>query len=127
MVFHKRFHSSRTIGSSIEAMACNFLKQQNLKIVEQNYRCRMGEIDIIAQDKETLVFVEVRYRKKNCFAQAEETVNYKKQKRIINTSLHFLVSHKLVEKVPCRFDVVGVNLIEGKIPELTWIKNAFEA
>ncbi len=94
-----------SIGHDSENMAYNYLQEHGLKLAEKNYRCRSGKIDLIMQDKDQLVFVEVRYRKCENFGTAIETVDQKKIKKLISTAHHYLARNKL--DVPARFDVVG--------------------
>ena len=75
--------STLTTGQQAELLACQYLQQYKLKLITKNYHCRRGEIDLIMQDKKTLVFIEVRYRKNDRFGSALESVNYKKQAKIM--------------------------------------------
>ena len=95
-----------------------FLKQQGLYIKARNFRCRSGEIDLIARDGRYLVFVEVKYRHTSGSGGASAAVNYKKQKMISRASLFYLVRYGYPEDTPCRFDVVA---IDGQ--NIQWIKN----
>ncbi|MDB4512234.1 YraN family protein [Arenicella sp.] len=90
---------------------------------QKNYNCRFGEIDIVMQDHNYLVFVEVRHRKSNLFGGALESVDSRKQKKLRNSAEHYLIKHKKTDS-PCRFDILCVN---GDLnnPEIDWIKNAF--
>jgi putative endonuclease len=113
------------IGAAAEEQAKAYLEAQGLSLAERNYRCRQGEIDLIMQDRETLVFVEVRYRKHSHFGGAESSITRGKQRRIIMAASHFLQSMKGRNIPPCRFDVLA---IEGKEPQnIHWIKDAFQA
>lgn len=106
-------------GQVFEDKACAFLKKQGLKLVEKNYRCRNGEIDLIMQDKNHLVFVEVRYRKNNEYGSAVETVDKSKIKKLVTTAQHYLLQNKL--DIPTRFDVIG---FDASLKP-NWISNAF--
>ena len=113
------------IGAKAEEIARIYLEQQGLRLVEQNYRCRQGEIDLIMQDGETLTFVEVRYRKSTGFGSAAESVTPAKQRRIITTATHYLQSKNERKMPPCRFDMLA---IEGKEQQnINWIRDAFQA
>ena len=113
------------IGAIAEEQAKSYLETQGLTLAERNYRCRQGEIDLIMQDQETLVFIEVRYRKHSHFGGAESSITPTKQQRIIMAASHFLQSRKGHNIPPCRFDVLA---IEGKEPQnIHWIKDAFQA
>lgn len=103
-----------------EQAAGFYLEQQGYEIVEWNYRCPLGEIDLIAKEGAVLVFCEVKYRRNQGCGSAAEAVDRKKQKKIWRTALQYLTVHG-IETVPCRFDVVSIE--DGKI---SVIKNAFE-
>lgn len=89
----------------------------------RNYLCKMGEIDIIMQDRQTLVFVEVRYRKRSSFGSASESVTRSKQQKLIRAAQHYLSRHNQHHR-PCRFDVLAIN---GQADQpIEWIPNAFQ-
>lgn len=111
-------------GFAAEASARDYLIAQGLSWVESNYRCRLGEIDLIMRDKDYWVFVEVRSRASKAYGGAIESITYGKQQKLLRTASLYLLTHKLHESAPVRFDVVS---IEGKPPQLTWISNAFGA
>lgn len=108
-------------GKQAEQQAALYLQQQGLHILQRNYLCKGGEIDIIAQDKNTLIFVEVRSRASTLFGSAAETITRQKQKRIILAARHYLVKLRTKEASPCRFDAI---LIDGH--RLKWEKNCFQ-
>ena len=116
--------TSHDIGAQAEDLALQYLQQQGLSVVNRNYHCRQGEIDLIMVDTNTLVFIEVRYRKSAKFGGALESVNYTKQKRIIQTAQHYL-QQPTPSHNSCRFDVVAINANQPK-PEIIWIKDAFQ-
>jgi len=89
--------------------------------LDKNYRCKLGEIDLIMQHEDTLVFVEVRLRSHPAFANAAESVTIRKQQKIIYAAQHYLQQHRLTDKAICRFDVIG--FCKNGDPE--WIQNAF--
>ncbi|OAJ34974.1 YraN family protein [Piscirickettsia salmonis] len=109
----------RTKGSDAERYALSYLKKQGLILLQQNYSCRFGEIDLVMQEHTDLIFIEVRYRKSALFGSPAATVNYKKQQRIIKTARHYL--SKLHYSPNCRFDVIAItdSLLE-------WIQDAFQ-
>lgn len=109
------------IGTAYEKKAVLFLQEKGYEILKTNFRCRQGEIDIIAQDGRYLVFVEVKYRHDDKGGLPEEAVGKDKQKRIIQTAKYYLYQKGVSEETPCRFDVVG---ILGK--RIRLIRNAFE-
>ena len=111
-------------GASAERKAEEFLSSQGLAIIERNYRCRRGEIDLIMRDRETILFVEVRFRKNLGFGTPAETVTLGKQKKIIATARYFLQMHRNYLRSPCRFDVLAIS---GSSQEnVDWIKDAFQ-
>lgn len=113
-------------GVWAEKKALEFLESNGLKPLQTNYHGPGGEIDLIMMDNNILVFIEVRYRSKNNYIHAIETIDQKKCMRIINTGQHYLQTHLNKSDNTCRFDVV---VICGEInkPEIGWIKNAFQA
>lgn len=110
----------REIGTKEEALAAAFLKKQGYQIVEQNFRCRLGEIDIIARDGSVLVFLEVKYRKNDRYGNPAEAVTFRKQQKICKVADYYRMIHRISERQPCRFDVVA---IQGEAIRL--IQNAF--
>lgn len=110
-------------GVLAEQWAARYLQQQGLKLIEQNYRGRFGEIDLIMQDGATLVFIEVRLRKNADFGGAAASIDARKQQRIIRTSQLYLSG--LAHIPACRFDVVLLEDAQGKNAQ--WLKNAFDA
>lgn len=113
--------NKRAIGTEYEQKAAAYLEQQGYQILERNYRCRIGEIDLIAQDGRYLVFVEVKYRSDKRAGYGYEAVDYRKQQRIIRTAQWYLAEKKTLWERPCRFDVLSF-LRE----EVTLIKDAFQ-
>jgi putative endonuclease len=108
-------------GAKYEQEALRFLKQQGLLFICQNFYCRFGEIDLIMSDQNTLVFIEVRYRKNQDYGGAEASITRQKQKKIIKTAKHYL--SQLDYEPYCRFDVVAISEHAAK-PE--WIQDAFQ-
>lgn len=106
-------------GQVAEKLAANYLKQQGLQIIQRNYRCKGGEIDIIAQEENVLVFIEVKYRRASSFGMAAESITLHKQKRIILAARHYLMTRATLPI--CRFDAL---LIDNS--KLTWEKNCFQ-
>lgn len=109
-------------GQQAEAQAARFLKRQGLKPVAKNFRCRFGEIDLIMKDKDCTVFVEVRYRQHNSWANAAESIDNHKQNRLIKAAEHFLQQHGLSD-FPCRFDAVTLTANHQDV-HINWITNA---
>ena len=112
--------NKRSVGAYYEQIAAQYLQQKGYEILEQNYRCALGEIDLIARHEGYLVFVEVKYRSSTNKGYPQDAVNGAKQKRIYQTAAKYIAVHKLSYSIPYRFDVVS---ILGK--EITLIPNAF--
>jgi putative endonuclease len=106
-------------GDAAEERAARFLERKGLRLVARNYRTRQGEIDLIVQEGSVLVFVEVRMRSANRFGDGAESVDWRKQRRLVAAARHYLM--RLGREPACRFDVVS---LEGDEP--TWIRGAFE-
>ena len=112
------------IGQATEAAALQFLLRHGLSLITKNYRCQFGEIDLIMKDGNTVIFIEVRYRKHLQFGGSASSITAKKQKKIMNTALHFLQHHQT--DTASRFDVIAMSPSETKIPyTIDWIQNAF--
>jgi putative endonuclease len=111
-------------GRRGEDLAVDYLKQRGYRIIERNYRCPFGEIDIVALHGEVVVFIEVKTRRSERFGDPQQSVTLEKQKRISRISLDYLQKKRLY---PCsaRFDVVAVRML-GKGPEIELIPNAFD-
>ncbi|PIY20085.1 YraN family protein [Candidatus Desantisbacteria bacterium CG_4_9_14_3_um_filter_40_11] len=108
------------LGQYGEEKAAKYLLKQGVKILEKNYRCGYGEIDIIAKDKDTLVFVEVKTRKTSTYLSPFLAVNKHKQLQISKVAVHYLLEKK-IQEMPCRFDVM---IVVDK--DIDWIRGAFE-
>lgn len=118
---------SRELGAWGEKKAANFLRMHGYGIVETNYSCRYGEIDIIAENRSYVVFVEVKLRKSSDHGEAREFVTYSKQRRIIKAAQMYLEQHD-TEKQP-RFDVLELYWSDGAFgrkAKINLIENAFE-
>lgn len=115
-----KIENKRKTGTLWEQQAVTYLQKSGYTIVEMNYRCRIGEIDIIAWEHNTLVFVEVKYRANGKCGRAVEAVTPVKQQTIRRVATHYLVCVLHREDIPCRFDVLG---FDGEVPTL--LKNAF--
>ena len=115
--------ASRERGAHAEEHACRFLRRHGLRLLERNYRCRRGEIDLVMQDAGNLVFVEVRYRRQSRYGSGLESVDLNKQRRISLCAARYLQQHPRHADRPARFDVVAV-MPDGGIE---WIRNAFDA
>jgi putative endonuclease len=107
-------------GAQAEELAAAYLQRAGLKVVERNYRCRFGEIDLIARDGATLVFVEVRMRSSERFGGAAASITASKQAKLLRAARHFLAG--MTRAPQCRFDAL---LVSGKDLSIEWLKNAF--
>lgn len=106
----------------MEDRALAYLKKQGLKHKCSNFRISGGEIDLIMQDKDTLIFVEVKYRHNDEYGSANETITFKKQQRIRKTAEFYLKKHYQNQWPACRFDAV---CIQSQQSDIQWLKNAF--
>ncbi len=114
-------------GAWGEALAAQYLKKKHYDLLAANYRCRFGEIDLIASNKKFLVFVEVKLRKTNAFAEAKEFVDFYKQNRLRTTASIYLSEYPT--QLQPRFDVIEIYAPEGtatKNPEIFHLEGAFE-
>ena len=111
-------------GKDAEDLALAFLEKKQLRLVQRNFHSRYGEIDLIMRDQDkSLVFVEVRYRKSSRYGSGAETVDRKKQTKLITTALYFLQKHPKWQTRPARFDVIS---IDGMAQNINWIPDAFD-
>jgi putative endonuclease len=113
------------LGKEYEDRADRLLRSQGLEIITRNYRCKLGEIDLVCRDDNTLVFVEVRYRSNPRFASATASVTPAKARRLWATAQLYLQQRGLTEQQPCRFDVLAFddNRSAGE-DGIQWLKNA---
>ncbi len=113
------------LGQNGEKLATLFLQQKDYRIIIRNYKCKIGEIDIIASDGETLVFIEVKTRSSHSFGSPAMAVTAKKQRQISRTAENYLAQNHLFD-APARFDVIGITLPADGKTEIDHIENAFE-
>lgn len=113
--------NKRATGSRYEEQAAVFLKEKGIIILEQNFRCRQGEIDLIGREGNTIVFFEVKYRRNDAYGLPAEAVDTRKQLRICRVADAYRMKRRLYDNVSLRFDVVA---ILGST--VTWHRNAFE-
>lgn len=113
---------SKSTGQFYEQQALVFLEQQGLQLVQQNYSCRFGEIDLVMREQQTLVFVEVKFRRSNNFGGAAAAVTLSKQQKLTRTALYYLQNSQSNGQQHCRFDVVAIT---EQPADICWIKNAF--
>jgi putative endonuclease len=112
------------LGKTGEDLACRELERRGYAIVARRYRCRRGELDIIARDGETVVFVEVKTKHDHAFGQPAEAVGFIKRRRIARLAMDYLLRHHLMN-CPCRFDVVAIHF-DRERPVLEVFRNAFD-
>ena len=96
--------NNRATGSIYEEKIAAFLKQNGFMILERNYRCKQGEIDIIAKDGKYFVFIEVKFRASGSAGFSLEAIDHRKAMRIRNAAVYYLFSHQFREETPCRFE-----------------------
>jgi putative endonuclease len=114
----------KALGSKGEDLAIQFLKKKGYRIIDRNYKTSVGEIDIIARDGNTIVFVEVKTRTDDSFGYPFEAVNKKKRQKLKNLALLYL--KRQVKESPVRFDVLSIFYADGREREIEHIKDAFE-
>ena len=112
--------NKRALGGEKELIAADFLRNNGYDILQMNFRCKIGEIDIVAKDTDTLVFCEVKYRSKDTFGHPLEAVNSKKQQKIIQATRYYMLINNISDAHRIRFDVIGI--LGDKI---THVKDAF--
>jgi len=118
----KNPEQKRHYGENIEQQAEAWLMQQGLQPIERNYGIRAGEIDLIMQQAQVLVFIEVRYRADNEHGSGAESITYQKQRKLRRTAEHYLQKNFGNTPPDCRFDVISAS---GNPVQFDWIKNAF--
>jgi len=130
------------IGESAENDACQYLIKHKLNLIRKNYRCKLGEIDLIMLDRQTLVFVEVRYRKNSLYGSGAESITIRKQQKIIKAASYYLQQNPKTSQYACRFDVISMSAPNSELnsnsesepkptskneSKIDWIKDAFQA
>lgn len=116
----------QSLGKLGENLACDALEARGYAIIARRYRTRLGEIDIVARDGDTTVFVEVKSRAGDEFGGAAAAVTPWKQRKVALMAMDYLGRHRL-EDQPCRFDVVTIDVAEGQPPRIEVYKNAFDS
>ena len=116
--------TSRQSGAQWEKTAESFLRSQGLKLLQRNFSSRFGEIDLIMEDEETVVFIEVKYRAQNQHGSGADAVTFQKQARISRTAAWFLAKNPHKAEQFCRFDVVSIDPLKTD-QRINWIKGAF--
>ncbi|CEA02965.1 putative endonuclease distantly related to archaeal Holliday junction resolvase [Pseudomonas saudimassiliensis] len=120
-----RLTDKQRTGNQAERASERLLISAGLRLLARNYRCKQGELDLVMRDVDTVVFVEVRYRRRNQWGDAVETVDWRKQKRLIAAAHHYLLTHPHLANQPCRFDVVAATGDPADPTSYRWIREAF--
>ena len=116
------------IGRDAEDAAARFLEALGLRVITRNYRCRAGELDIVAEAGDgTIVIAEVRLRSGRHYGGAAASVDWHKQRRIVRTTGHLLLRHPPLAHRPLRFDVLDMAPDEMRGYRINWIRHAFTA
>ena len=128
--------NTRVIGNRAEDHALKYLSDRGLNLIKRNYNCKCGEIDLIMTENNIIVFIEVRYRKNSYYGSGAESIDFRKQKKLLASATHFLQNKHMLDRI-CRFDVVSIchaqatnfNSRENKTENLSinWIQDAFQA
>ncbi len=118
--------SRKKLGIQGEKLAAKFLKRRGYKITQRNYKCKLGEIDIVAQQDKTVVFVEVKTRRTEEFGPPQYAITAAKKKQISKAALSYIREKNFTEQ-SCRFDVIAITFSpESRKPKIEHIENAFE-
>jgi len=116
---------TQSIGAKAEQLALEFLTAKGLRCLQRNFFCRFGEIDLIMQDGDCLIFVEVRFRSRNRFSTALQSVGIAKQRKIIRSASSFLRRAKRYSDTTIRFDVVAIDSAGTDDYAIQWVPDAF--
>lgn len=117
--------TTTSVGRRGEDAALRHLESAGLKLLERNYRCRGGEIDLVMQEGSTLVLVEVRLRSSGEFGGAAASVGRRKQRRVALAAKHLLLRRPEYRRLPARFDVVAISGGTDSATGISWIRDAF--
>lgn len=113
------------IGQRAEDVAAEFLRARGLDILQRNFRRRLGELDIVAREGDTLAIVEVRTRASACYGGAAASVDFRKQRRLVRAAMQLLQQRQDLMHLRVRFDVIAVAKIGSEKPEVEWLRHAF--
>lgn len=119
--------SKQVSGQLAEDFAQRHLQKHGLRLLHRNWTCRSGELDLVMLDGDTVVFVEVRYRRHVAWGGALESVDLRKQQKLIKAAQLFLLKESRWARHPCRFDVVAIAGTAGTAEQPNWIRNAFDS
>ena len=122
-----RERSRAQTGKDAELQALNYLQQQGLRLLAQNWLCKRGELDLVMLDGDTVVFVEVRYRKYAQWGGALASIDGRKRQKLILAAQFFLQKEHRWADSPCRFDVVAIENTPSGNADLNWLKDAFDS
>jgi putative endonuclease len=114
-------------GLNCESLAVRHLQQAGVEVLARNLRCRAGELDIVARERQILLIVEVRQRSKGHFGGALESVDWRKRRKIIRATRYFLQANAQWRKHPLRFDVIAVEGTPEGAHHINWVRDAFRA
>lgn len=114
-------------GLRYEEQARTYLQARGLSLLQQNYSCRGGEIDLIMRDRDTICFIEVKFRKSLAFGGAASSIPISKQRKIVNTALYYIAGRKRLASHPLRFDAFLIQRRPDGSDLVDWIQNAFYA
>lgn len=118
---------TRALGEQLESVAQHYLETNGLTLICKNFQCKLGEIDLVMHEAQMLVFVEVRYRRSERFGRAAETVNRRKQCKLVRTAQVYLKMQHSSQPTPCRFDILGISGNPATQEYcFDWIPNAFD-
>lgn len=117
----------KALGKRGEEEACKYLEKMGYRLLERNYRCKLGELDIVAKDLlGMLAFIEVRSRSGKNFGLPEESINYTKKNKLRALANYYLMTKPEFTRLPCRFDIIAAYFNkEGQLEKINHIKNAF--
>ncbi|MHB1393838.1 MAG: YraN family protein [Clostridia bacterium] len=117
--------NNKVLGAFGEGLACEYLAECGYRVLERNFSCKVGEVDIIALQKDTIVFIEVKTRSSEKYGKPSEAVSAAKQQKIVKTALYYLQSNKFLDYM-CRFDVIEIIVDEENKYQINLIKDAFQ-
>lgn len=118
--------STQIKGNAAEELACEYLQRHGLDLIERNFRCRYGEVDLVMRHQDTIVFVEVRFRKQHGLVDGLQSVDHNKQRKLINSANHYLQINRLSDNTPARIDVIAVSM-DATRHQFDWVQNAVQA
>jgi putative endonuclease len=117
----------RILGKEGEAAARTFLERRGVRILAENFACAAGEIDLVGQERDTVLFIEVKTRRSKAFGPPHLAVHQRKQRQIVRTAQWYLAERRMPE-VACRFDVLAVTFPNDEdVPRIEWLRDAFPA